>query len=366
MEFFMSKTLLLSEYDPVSMLNVPVSEVPKPKFPVLDAHIHIGELLMDNGADDFGDIGVMVSRLKESGVIGVVNLKMFWGELLREHLKALEGYEDFIYTFASVDVTRCEEPDFAVYADDMLKQFKTMGIRGVKLWKNIGCTLKDSGGAYLGPDDSRLRPIWDAAAKYGLLVLFHIADPVSFFTPVDKHNEFYEQLCEHPEWSFYDDDTCTGGKSSGGGKRYSFEDLMQRQDALLSSNPDTTFIIPHVGSCAEDLSWVGAQLTKHPNMYIDIAARINLLGRQPFSAREFFINHQDRILFGTDYWYDGSETDTRAFFADHYRFLETFDEYFRPIRNWGWSQGRWNIYGLGLPDEVLNKVYSGNALKLLG
>jgi predicted TIM-barrel fold metal-dependent hydrolase len=283
---------------------------------------------------------------------------MFWGEPLREHLESFKGYEDFIHTFASVDVMRLEEPDFAAYADDLLKQFKAMGVRGLKLWKNIGCTLKDSSGAYIRPDDSRLRPIWDSAAKYGLIVLFHIADPVSFFTPVDKNNEFYESLCENPDWSFYD---------RGGEGRHTFEDLMQQQDNLLAQNPDTTFIIPHVGSCAENLAWVGEQLDKHSNMYIDTAARNNLLGRQPYTARDFFIKHQDRILFGTDYFAipGSSEKDTRDFYADHYRFFETYDEYFRAYRNWGLGQGRWNIYGLGLPDEVLKKFYAENAIKLL-
>ena len=353
----MPKDLLLCEYDPVSMLSVPEHEVLKPKFPVFDFHTHIGALEIGDDCEELGNPGEMVGFLKDSGVTGAVNLKLFWGEPLREHLESLKGYEDFIHTFASVDVSRLEEPEFAGSTDDLLRQYKAMGIRGLKLWKNIGCTLKDSSGAYIRPDDNRLRPIWDAAAKHGLLVLFHIADPMSFFTPVDGHNEFYESLCENPDWSFYD---------SGGEGRHSFEDLMKQQDNLLSQNPDTTFIIAHAGSCAENLAWVGSQLDKHPNMYIDTAARLNLLGRQPYTARDFIIKHQDRVLFGTDYFSGPGSDETHDFYADHYRFFETFDEYFRPIRSWGWGQGRWNIYGLGLPDEVLRKLYSGNIMRLLG
>jgi len=347
----MNSGLLLKDYDPVSMLSVPSHEVLKPKFPVFDSHIHIGQLQMGKEEAPV-DVAKMVSELKESGIFGVINLKMFWGEALERHLKSLKGYEDFIRTFASVDVTRLEEPGFASYADELLKGFKSMGIGGLKFWKNIGCTLKDSGGKYIRVDDGRLRPIWEAAAKYDMPVLFHIADPKSFFTPVDKNNEFYESLIEYPSWSFYGDG------------RYSFEALMEQQDTLLSQNPHTTFVIPHVGSCTEDLAWVGAQLDKHQNMLIDIAARINLLGRQPYTARDFLIKYQDRVMFGTDYSYNAEES-TQAFYADHYRFLETFDEYFRPIRAWGWGQGRWNIYGIGLPDEVLKKIYADNAVRLL-
>jgi len=352
----MSNKLLLSEYDPISRQTVAEHEVRYPKFPVFDAHIHIGAL--QTGDDGYGpkepvDVGLMVRRLKASGVTGAINLKMFWGEPLREHLETLNGYEDIIHTFASVDPTRLEEPGFAGYIDDLLRQFKSMGIRGLKLWKNIGCTIKDSSGKYISPDDSRLRPIFEAAAKYDLIVLFHIADPVSFFTPVDGNNEFYESLCENPDWVFYD---------KGGEGRYTFEELMEAQDNLLTQNPDTTFIIAHVGSNAENLGWVGAQLDKHKNMYIDTAARNNLLGRQPYTARDFFIKYQDRILFGSDLFpVDAAEPGD--FYADHYRFFETYDEYFPPYRNWG---SRWNIYGLGLPDEVLQKFYAQNALKLLG
>jgi len=349
----MHSDLLLKDYDPVSMLSTAEHEVLTPRFPVFDSHTHIGTLEMESDGEKSENIGDMVRDLKTSGVMGIVNLKMFWGEHLVKHLDMLSGYEDFIHTFASVDVRRLEEPGFASYVDELLKDFKSMGIRGLKLWKNIGCYLKDSSGIYFKPDDSRLYPIWDAAAKYDLIVLFHIADPKSFFTPVDKHNEFYESLIENPDWAFY------------GEGRHSFEDLLSSQDNLLSTNPDTTFIIPHVGSNGEDLAWVGAQLDKHKNMYIDTAARNNLLGRQPYTARDFFIHYQDRILFGTDYFSGAESDETRNFYADHYRLFETFDEYFRPINDWGWGQGRWNIYGLGLPDEVLKKFYSENAMRLL-
>ena len=342
--------LLLSKYDPTSMLKVPETVVLKPKFPVFDAHIHIGSL--KETPKDPREVEAMVSRLKASGIYGVINLKMLWGKEFQQHLDCLKGYEDFIHTFASVDTTRLEEPGFAAYVDDLLKGFKSMGIRGLKFWKDIGCTIKDSAGRYVRPDDDRLRPIWESAAKYNLLVLFHIADPKAFFTPVDEKNEFYESLVENPDWSFY------------GEGRYSFDELMEQQDNLLAQNPDTTFVIPHFGSNTDDLAWVGAQLDKHPNMYVDISARLNLLGRQPYTARAFFIKYQDRILFGTDYDMSTGE-DTQGFYADHFRFLETFDEYFRPVRTWGWSQGRWNIYGIGLPDDVLKKLYSENVTKLL-
>ncbi|MCL2364062.1 MAG: amidohydrolase family protein [Defluviitaleaceae bacterium] len=346
----MKDNLLLRDYNPTSMLTTRQTPIGAPKFPVFDGHIHVGQLQM--GGHGAVDVGAVVEGLKSAGIFGAISLKMFWGDALKEHLGYFKGYEDFIHTFGSVDVTRLEEPGFAQYADNWIREMKSMGVHGMKFWKNIGCGIKDSTGKFILPDDDRLRPIWEAAAKYKMLVLFHIADPKSFFTPVDAQNEFYESLVEHPDWVFY------------GNGHHSFDRLMQAQDNLIGSNPDTTFVIPHVGSNAEDLGWVGAQLDKHPNMYIDTSARNNLLGRQPYTARDFMIKYQDRILFGTDAGFEGADFDI-GFYGQHYRFFETYDEYFRAIKEWGWGQGRWYIYGLGLPDEVLEKFYSKNVLKLL-
>ncbi|MCL2528708.1 MAG: amidohydrolase family protein [Defluviitaleaceae bacterium] len=350
----MKDNLLLRDFNPTSMLNVKETRPIKPKFPIFDGHLHIGPLQM-NGKVHPVNVQEIKEHLKAIGIFGAINLKMFWDQPLKEYLEYFKGHEDFFHNFASLDVSRLEEPDFPAYADTTLKEFKAMGINGLKFWKNIGCGLKDSTGKYVMPDDDRLRPIWEAAAKYKILVLFHIADPKSFFTPVDEKNEFYESLVENPDWVFY------------GGGLPSFEALIQSQENLLAANPQTTFVIPHVGSYAEDLGWVSAQLDKYPNMYIDTAARNNLLGRQPYTCRDFFIKYQDRILFGTDMGFGKTynHEDIQSFYSDHFRFFETYDEYFRPIGKWGWGQGRWNIYGLGLPDEVLQKFYSGNVLRLL-
>jgi hypothetical protein len=332
------------------MLKVHETPIGAPKFPVFDGHIHVGALQM-NGAAPI-DAARVMDGLKSAGIFGAINLKMFWGEPLKEHLSYFKGYEDFFHTFGSVDVARFEEPDFPKYCDSWIGEMKQMGINGMKFWKNIGCGIKDKAGNYILPDDDRLRPIWEAAAKYKMLVLFHIADPQCFFTPVDAKNEMYESLVNNPDWVFY------------GGGHHSFERLMQAQDNLIGTNPHTTFVIPHVGSNSEDLGWVGAQLDKHPNMFIDTAARNNLLGRQPYTCRDFFLKYSDRICFGTDAGFGGADFDI-GFYGQHYRFFETKDEYFRAIVEWGWDQGRWYIYGLGLPDDILQKFYSGNILRLL-
>ena len=190
-------------------------------------------------------------------------------------------------------------------------------------------------------DDKRLAVIWDTARELKMPVLAHIADPEAFFDPVDQYNERYLELKAHPEWSYYNTGT------------YTFEELMEAQQNLLANNPDTTFIIAHVGSNSENLKFVGECLDKYPNMYIDIAARINELGRQPYSSRKFYIRYQDRILFGTDVY-----THNLGYqYEPYFRFLETWDEYI--------TGGMWPTYGIGLEDSILKKIYHDNAVKLI-
>lgn len=333
------KSLLLSDFKPESELVVKRTEINGPKYPVIDFHVHISprksEYSISNVMDD----------LNHQGVKAVVNLDGFWGERLDFALEQAKEYNKKVAVFASVDVTRIDEPDFKKYLIDTIKNAHQMGAAGLKFFKDVSLKEKDSHGNYIRVDDERLVPIWNTAAELGLPILIHIGDPTAFFKPVDGHNERYESLIERPDWSFYGDEFFT------------FEELMEMQEHLLTCNPDTTFIIPHCGSYAENLQYVSQQLDRHPNMYIDIAARIRELGRQPYTARKFIIQYQDRIVFGTDM----SPNNTP--YPYYYRFLETWDEYFNYSASKQGSQ--WKIYGIGLPDEVLEKVYYKNALKLV-
>lgn len=343
----MFKEVMLRDYDPVNPLVVKQTPVTKPKFPVYDFHVHLGPL-MENRLSPGMDVGEIAQGFKDIGIVGITNLKLCWGDEFIEHLKVFEGYEDYIHTFGSVNLDRMEDTDFAAHVDEAFKQYKAVGVRGLKLWKDIGLYRRDRSGKFFPVDDDRLRPIWEAAAKYGLITLIHIADPKTFFQPVDERNESYRTLLAHPRWSFY------------GPEFYTFEQMIEQQDRLLAKNPDTTFVIPHMGSFCEDYTILGGQLDRHRNMHIDISARLELLGRRPYSSREFFIKYQDRIIFGTDS--NGKKPEN--FHPGHFRFLETFDECIQPYEK-AWGKVAHDIHGIGLPDEVLQKIYTGNAFKLL-
>ena len=341
----------LEEYRPKSCLEVPAHDVPVARFPVIDFHTHWGKLVMGERYEDCYDTGAAVAALRACGVRRVVNLDLGFGDERGRMLDKLRGFEDFFWNFGTVDVARFEEPGFETLVYRSLESgVREFGMRGVKLWKPIGLGIRDHTGAFLRPDSPRIRCIFAAAAELGIPVLFHIADPVAFFSPVDRFNERYEELCNHPDWSF-----C-------GEEYYTFRQLMEMQEAMIAENPRTRFIIAHVGSYSENLRQVGAWLDRYDNMFVDIAARIAEMGRQPYTAKAFLEAHSDRVLFGTDY-----APSDRVFHPNYFRFLETADEYFNPEgEGMPLGQGRWNIYGVSLPDAALERIYRSNAEAILG
>ncbi len=341
--------LSLRGYNPASRLVVGGHDVPVPRYPAFDFHTHFGAMFMGDNYPELYRMDDAVAALKGCGVTGVVNLDGGSGAQTDRMLDIIGRHKDFFYTFGTVDLSMFERLDFDAIVYRTLREGNRKGIRGIKIWKNLGLYLRDSNGVCIRPDDLRLAPVWQAAAEEGLPVLIHLADPKAFFDPVDCRNERYEELCAHPEWSFADQGF------------YSFEALMEMQERLIADNPKTTFIVAHVGSHAENLEEVGRCLSLYPNMYIDIADRIAELGRQPYTSRDFLEKYADRVVFGTD------TTPLRlGHHPFYYRFLETRDEYFAyepgdaPPR-----QGRWRIYGIGLSDEALKKIYYRNAERIL-
>jgi predicted TIM-barrel fold metal-dependent hydrolase len=198
--------------------------------------------------------------------------------------------------------------------------------------------------------------MWEAAGARQMPIAIHTSDPVAFFRPIDKFNERYEELNAHPDWSF------------GGRDFPSDRELQEARRRVMKRHPKTQFVCLHV-AVAENLAYVSEMMDAHPNMWVEFGARIGELGRQPRAARKFFDRFQDRILFGTDAVPHGDQFPQQVFgeklYEIYYRFLETQDEYFDYAPARVPPQGRWKIYGLGLPDAMLKKIYNGNASRLL-
>lgn len=342
--------LYLSQFAPVPRLVVKQTTVPTPRFPVIDAHNHLAEPF--GGGWDQRPIAELLAVMDEAHVRAYVDLDGGWGEdILHRHLDGIKARApERFRMFGGVDWSKWGDHGdrFGEWAAARFRQQVARGADGLKIWKPFGLSVVDHQGKLVEIDDPRLDPLWAAAGELGLPVLIHVADPVAFFYPLDNTNERYEELNAHPDWQFPSPPFPP------------FMKIMTDLKSLVSRHPKTIFIGAHVGCYAENLGWVGQMLDDCPNYYVDISARLGELGRQPYTARRFFISYADRILFGID---AGAHLET---YRIYYRFLETDDEYF----NYGDSpipgQGRWHVYGLFLPDDVLKKVYHGNAERIFG
>lgn len=339
----------LKNFRPIEQLVHKKTLILQPKFDVIDAHNHLAEPF--GGGWDNKPFNELLDAMDQARITHLVDLDGGWGEhLLNKHLNLIKqkAPEKFtIFGGIAWDQWKIKGNDFPEWAAKNLEQQAARGAGGLKVWKDLGLHVRDHNGIRVEIDDARLAPIWQTAGDLGLPVLIHIADPVAFFTPIDDHNERIEELGAFPEWAF----TPPAFPS--------FEHLIHRFENLIATYPNTTFIGAHVGCYAENLGYVAKMLDTYPNYHIDFSARIGELGRQPYTSRKFFIQYSDRILFGLDM---GPRVDG---YRLYYRFLETDDEYFNYSTREIPTQGRWYIHGLYLPDDVLQKIYSGNAKKLL-
>ena len=340
------------EFHPRCELVLPQNPDALPPFPVIDMHAHFGPLLLGEDYEQKFDTRESCRMLREMGFEKVFCLELVWGGEYDRLCRKLEASDGMIVPVGSVDVFRALEPDFEEQVYRTLRDLKSKGCVALKLWKNMTLMGEAHFGRNLPLDDVHFEPLWRACGDLKLPVIIHVADPPCFFKPIDTQNEHYICLSKHPEWSFYRPGL------------FSFEEHMQMQEAVIAGHPDTTFVVAHVGSYAENLMQVGQWLERYPNMYIDVAARLDQLGRQPYTARDFILNWQDRVLFGTDYegWF--TEERTRGFYHTHFRFFQTRDEYFdHPFPDF---LGQWKICGLGLEEPVLRKLYRENAVRVFG
>lgn len=338
------RALKLKDWRPKSMLKVKETKVDKPAFPVIDVHNHLGGGKQTLTADR---VASYLTEMNEAGVRTVVNLDGGWGERLKETIATLdEAHPDRFFTFAQIDFSDIDSEDWSAREARRLEESFQANAMGLKFHKSLGLSYRYKNGELMKVDDPKLDAVFEMCAKYQRPVMLHTADPAAFFTPLDKFNERWHELNEHPGWLFYGDNFP------------SRESLLKQFTHVIEKHPKTTFIGAHFGNNVEDLAMVGQWLDSYPNLYIDIDARISELGRQPYTARKFLIKYQDRVMFGTD------TTPKREAFRIYYRFLETDDEYFDCAESHH-LQGFWMIYGVFLPKEVLEKIYLRNAEKVL-
>jgi uncharacterized protein len=333
-----AQDLGIRQYKPKSTLVVPAHRVPRARYPVIDVHSHHFDLSADRWATIVREMDALNLRL-------LVNLSGGTGDELKRKIAVVAGSPapTRMVQFANLDFGDLNQSGYGLRAAARLEADVKAGARGLKIYKNLGLTLKRSNGQRVPVDDPELDPVWAMCARLHIPVLIHTGEPAPFFEPVDEKNERWLELQVHPE------------RRRPPATFPTFEALMAERDRLFTRHRNTTFIAAHFGFHANDLGRLSAMLDRMPNVYTETGAILAELGRQPRAARAFFVKYQDRILFGKDS-YEASE------YPYYWRTFETADEYFDYYRDY---HAFWKLYGLDLPDIVLRKVYYGNALKIV-
>lgn len=361
--------LRLKDFKPRSMLRVPKTRIERPRFPVIDAHTHLTwSRQVRSGVSVGEDITVfakpedLLPVMDRKGIRTLVNLTGGVGKGLEESIRLFDhAAPGRFLTLTEPSYEHFPASNYAQLQGEAIAHAQRVGARGLKLLKTLGLYLREQldSGPLVAVDDPRFDTMWEACAAYNMPVFLHVSDPEAFFLPTDEYNERYEELANHPDWSFY------------GPEFPSNAEILAARDRLIARHPKTTFALMHVGNWAENLDAVADCLDRFPNTLVDISARIGELGRQPRTAQRFFDRYQDRILFGTDAVPSPYGDDVpQQLFGDelyeiYYRFLETEDEYFDYAPAEIPPQGRWSIYGLGLTDTILRKIYHDNAARIL-
>ena len=341
---YKNNIMSFEDYDPPSSLKVEGEIIKKAKFTFIDVHSHLWNMpLMD--------LNELVAEMDEINMGYIVNLsgsgfgpqaaKDLYFEKSTENIK--ENQLGRIGLFVNVDFNSIDLENHIENQVSIIRDAVAKGAIGLKVYKGLGLTNKDSKGNRVAVDDKRLGPIWEVCGELGIPVLIHSADPFQFWQDKDGQNERWFELKEKPNRYYGDSDFIPP-----------FEDIIKEQHTIFERHKKTTFINAHLGWMGNDLKRLGEHLDRYPNVVTEFGAVIAELGRQPKTARQFFIDYQDRIMFGKDSY-------NKEEFYTYFRVLESDDEYFSYFRK---RHAFWKMYGLNLPDEVLKKVYYENALKL--
>jgi len=345
------------------------------KIRLIDAHTHIHP----------DKVGLAVEIMDRVGVDAAVVCEWHdgFGPTLQQHLEQFARFGGRFFVFGNIDFGRIADPDFSSVAEAQLRRGVEAGMRGLKVYKDLGLSYRRPDGSRLRVDDECLDPVWAAAGELGVPVLIHTADPRAFWQPIDEHNVWGEILKNEPGWSYYRRELP------------SREELLSERDNVIRRHRRTQFIAPHLGSLEDDFLALAETLEALPNLHVDVSARIYHMAATPRrrrAARQLCLDFADRILFGTDtilfaehtpadiqpqtfytpqrlprQYADAEDTllaTSAWFYRFHRLFLETCRTQ-RPIPFLCADPGA-SVTGLGLPEEALHKIYHANIERLLG
>ncbi|HEX4851561.1 MAG TPA: amidohydrolase family protein [Puia sp.] len=346
------KSMDFEKYDPISTLVVPEHKLTHAKFPFVDVHNH-------QWGGPSQDIAALARQMDALNMRTMINLSgrgykstnAVNGDFDINGHDYLVGYIENVKRtapgrlmfFTNISFVGFGDPGWSEKTLRDLESDVKAGACGLKIYKDLGLSFQDKKGKMIPIDDPALDPIWEKCGELKIPVLIHSADPKPFWSKEDEHNERWLEIATHPDRKRSNTDPAP------------WDTLINQQHRVFRKHPNTIFIAAHLGWYGNDLATLGKLLDELPNVYTEFGAVIAELGRQPRMARKFFEKYQDRILFGKDAWAPEE-------YATYFRVLETEDEYFPYHKKY---HAFWRMYGLGLPDSILKKVYYKNALKII-
>jgi predicted TIM-barrel fold metal-dependent hydrolase len=339
-------------YEPKSTLVVPQHLITHAKFPFFDVHNHQWDVPNQDLSELFSEMDKLnmavmnnlsgKSYKQSSGRNGGFDVQGndYLVRSLR-HIAQINAKR--LKLFTNISFVGFGDKGWTENAVKELEKDVQSGACGLKIYKDLGLDYKDEKNQFIRVDDPRLDAIWEKCGELHIPVLIHSADPKSFWDPVDKNNERWLEVTTHPDRSYYQKGLP------------SWETLITEQHNVFRKHPHTVFIAAHFGWLANNLHALDSLLSELPNVYVEFGAVIAEIGRQPVTAKKFFEKYQDRILFGKDSWVPSE-------YATYFRVLETTDEYFPYHKKY---HAFWRMYGLGLSDDILKKIYYRNALRIV-
>lgn len=337
--------LLLKDWQPKSIFKIPVTTIQKPKYPIIDMHDH-------DQAKTAEGVARLVQIMDEAGIEKSVILTKATGTRFDSVYALYSRYPERFMVYCSIDFSEYPNEGWSEKAVIELRRCVQVGATGVG-------EIHDKGGGIvegMHPDDPRMDPIFNACAEMDLPINLHIADPMWMYMPMDSTND---GLMRSWTWRRKDSANMVG-----------FYGMMKILDNTLKRHPDNTFVLAHLANCVYDFSILGRLFDTYDNCFADISARFAEFSTIPRVASQFFTKYQDRLVYGTDYIWEtwdatgdyGNHTTTVDMFRMTYRVLETRDDHFYLTDLVGY---KWPMYGLGLNDTVLKKIYRDNALKII-
>jgi predicted TIM-barrel fold metal-dependent hydrolase len=329
--------LKLMNYRPVSIYKVPVTNVSRAKYPAIDMHTHVY-------ARNDQAIAQWLKAMDACGIEKAIIFTGATGARFDSLLRMYSRYSSRFELWCGFDYTGYEKPGYGPEAVKELERCFKNGAKGVgeAMFKGKGVSPSSPNRTIMLPDDPRMDLLFEKCAELKLPVNIHISEDKWMYEKMDSTND---GLVNASKWEV---------RMENGAKTH--EEMLQRFENTLKKHPRTTFVAAHLLNSCANLSYLGSLFDKYPNLYSDISARYGEIAPIPGFVHDFFEKYQDRIVYGTDMNFN------ERIYRITFRILETGDEHFYEIDTFGYH---WPLYGLSLSDEVLKKLYRGNAIKII-